>query len=119
MSNKTNKSVETISRIKESLLEKKEKNSKNLFLGKYDLSVLTQREEEYFRQMIPKSGVIYIKGEPGKAKTAILESIARKLNLYYIDLRLSQIDETDVGLYPDKVEGEIDVIGLDGVITKR
>jgi hypothetical protein len=119
MGDKMNKNIDYINRIKESLLEKKEKNSKNLFLGKYDLSVLTQREEEYFRQMIPKSGVIYIKGEPGKAKTAILESIAGKLNLYYIDLRLSQIDETDVGLYPDKVEGEIDVIGLDGEIIKR
>jgi len=88
--------------LRQLLVEKKSKN-RNLLAGKYDISVLTDRERMYFRLMFPKSGVLYIKGEPGKAKSAILRSIADKLNLYYIDLRLSQIDETDVGLFPDKI----------------
>jgi hypothetical protein len=91
-----------IKELRKSIVDKKTKD-KNLLVGKYDLSVLTDREQKYFRLMFPKSGVLYIKGEPGKAKSAMLRSIADKLNLHFIDLRLSQIDETDVGLFPDKI----------------
>lgn len=90
-----------IKELRQTLVDRKSRAS-NMLGGKYDISVLTERETTYFRLMYPKSGVLYIKGEPGKAKSAILRSIADKLNLYYIDLRLSQIDETDVGLFPDK-----------------
>jgi hypothetical protein len=44
-------------------------------------------------------------GKPGFAKTACIESIAKKLNYQYFDLRLSQMDETDIGLYPNLVDG--------------
>ena len=41
-------------------------------------------------------GVLYIKAKPGVAKSAIARSIADKLGLEYIDLRLSMADETDM-----------------------
>jgi len=54
-----------------------------------------------------KSGVLYITSKPGVAKSAIGRSIAAKMGFRYMDLRLSMVDETDVGLYPSvsDVEG--------------
>jgi hypothetical protein len=65
-----------------------------------DITPLTKKEQEYFRMMLPKSGVLFLRGEPGIGKSAIFHSIANKLGLQYIDLRLSQMDETDLGLFP-------------------
>ena len=62
--------------------------------------LLTKKEQRYFRMMYPKSGVLFITAEPGVGKSAIMRSIAKKLDFLYIDIRLSQKDETDVGLYP-------------------
>lgn len=54
-------------------------------------------KKNVLKQLIKSnSGVPYLKGEPGTAKTAILEEIAQELNLKYIDLRLSQLDEVEV-----------------------
>ena len=71
------------------------------------LSTLTKREQSYFRMMWGKSGVLYITAKPGVAKSAIARSIAQKMNFRYMDIRLSMVDETDVGLYPNvsDVEG--------------
>ncbi len=71
------------------------------------LSLLTNREQSYFRMMWGKSGVLYITARPGVAKSAIARSIAKKMNFRYMDIRLSMVDETDVGLYPhvSDVEG--------------
>ena len=68
---------------------------------------LTPREQLYFRVMWGKSGVLYIQSKPGVAKSAISRAIARKMGYRYMDLRLSMVDETDVGLYPsvDTVDG--------------
>jgi hypothetical protein len=68
----------------------------------FPLQKLTQKENDYFRMMFPKSGVLYLRSAPGLGKTAVLEKMAQKLNLFYIDIRLSQMDEIDVGLYPSK-----------------
>lgn len=65
------------------------------------MSLLTPRERLYFMTMWPKSGVLYITSKPGIAKSAIAKSIAKKMGFAYQDLRLSMVDETDVGLYPD------------------
>lgn len=70
------------------------------------LSLLTPKERKYFSIMWSKSGVLYITSKPGVAKSAIGRSIASKMGFRYFDLRLSMIDETDVGLYPDKTEVE-------------
>lgn len=70
-------------------------------------NTLTPREQLYFRVMWGKSGVLYIQSKPGIAKSAIARSIASKMGYRYMDLRLSMVDETDVGLYPsvDQVDG--------------
>lgn len=65
------------------------------------LPSLTPKERLYFMMMWPKSGVLYITSKPGVAKSAIAKSIAKKMGFAYQDLRLSMVDETDVGLYPD------------------
>jgi len=64
------------------------------------LSTLTDRERSYFRMMWSKSGVLYITAKPGVAKSALAKSIASKMGFKYMDIRLSMVDETDVGLYP-------------------
>lgn len=71
---------------------------------KEKLSLLTKREQIYFQVMWAKSGVLYITAKPGVAKSAIARSIAEKMNFRYMDLRLSMVDETDVGLYPNVSE---------------
>jgi hypothetical protein len=65
---------------------------------------LSPKEKDYFLMMWAKSGVLYLTSKPGVAKSAILREIAAKMEFNYIDIRLSMRDETDVGLYPVKVE---------------
>jgi len=61
---------------------------------------LSDREKRYFKMMNAKSGVLYITSAPGYAKSAIMRSIAYKMGFQYFDIRLSMVDETDVGLFP-------------------
>jgi hypothetical protein len=58
--------------------------------------------------MWAKYGVLNITSKPGVAKSAIGKSIAEKMEFRYMDIRLSMVDETDVGLYPvvSEVESE-------------
>lgn len=74
----------------------------------YDLNNLTDLERKYFKIMRAKYGVLFITAKPGVAKSAIMRSIADKMDYNYIDLRLSLRDETDVGLYPTIIETEVD-----------
>lgn len=71
---------------------------------KEKMNLLTKRERQYFSVMWAKSGVLYITAKPGVAKSAIARSIATKMGFRYMDLRLSMVDETDVGLYPSLSE---------------
>ena len=75
---------------------------------KEKLSTLTPKERKYFSVMWGKSGVLYITSKPGVAKSAIGRSIASKMGFRYMDLRLSMVDETDVGLYPSINEVELE-----------
>ena len=78
---------------------------------------LTDREQTYFRIMWAKYGVLYITAKPGVAKSAIARSIADKMGFRYMDLRLSMVDETDVGLFPSV--GETDGVKcLDHVVPR-
>ena len=72
------------------------------------LHLLTTKEKEYLAIMWPKYGVLNITSKPGVAKSAIGLSIADKLGMRYIDIRLSMVDETDVGLYPTVSEVVVD-----------
>ena len=75
------------------------------------LPSLTEREREYWDMISTNSGVLNLIGRPGLFKTAILRSIAEKLNLFYIDHRLTIMDETDLGCYPKtKQRGDFEVI---------
>jgi hypothetical protein len=76
---------------------------------KEQLNKLTEKERMYYNMMLPKYGVLYITSKPGLAKSAIARSIAEKLGMNYFDIRLSMVDETDVGLYP--TVSEVDVSG--------
>jgi len=64
------------------------------------ISLLTHKERKYFAVMWAKYGVLNITSKPGVAKSAIGKSIAEKMEFRYMDIRLSMVDETDVGLYP-------------------
>jgi hypothetical protein len=72
------------------------------------LSLLTPKERKYFAVMWAKYGVLNITSKPGVAKSAIGKSIATKMDFRYMDIRLSMVDETDVGLYPVVSEVESD-----------
>lgn len=75
------------------------------------LPKLTKREREYWDMISPNSGVLNLVGKPGLFKTAILRSIANKLNMLYIDHRLTTMDETDLGCFPKtRQKGEFEVI---------
>lgn len=71
---------------------------------KENFKKLTKKQAIYFSVMRAKSGVLYIQGKPGIAKSAIARSIAEKMGYAYHDLRLSMLDETDVGLFPTITE---------------
>jgi hypothetical protein len=72
------------------------------------LSLLTPRERKYFAVMWAKYGVLNITSKPGVAKSAIGRNIADKMGFRYMDIRLSMVDETDVGLYPNVSEIDVD-----------
>ncbi|MBR1718748.1 MAG: hypothetical protein IJ715_05715 [Bacilli bacterium] len=61
---------------------------------------LTKREEAYLKMIKPQHGVLYLKSAPGRAKSAILATLAKKLGWQYIDLRLAQLDPIAVGMFP-------------------
>ena len=63
------------------------------------LNKLSKRERLYF-DIMNSGNCLYLRGKPGMAKSAMGLAMTKKLNVKYIDRRLSQIDETDIGLYP-------------------
>lgn len=86
-----------------------EKKSKQLPTEMVEKLVnLTAKERKYFSIMWAKYGVLNITSKPGVAKSAIGRSIADKMGFAYSDIRLSMVDETDVGLYPSLSEVEVD-----------
>ena len=80
-------------------------NPVNKFPDGFD--ALSDKERKYFKIMNAKSGVLYIQSAPGFAKSSIMRSIANKIGYQYFDIRLSMVDETDVGLFPTIDEIEI------------
>jgi hypothetical protein len=86
-----------------------DKNSKLMPETMVDkLALLTLKERKYMAIMWAKYGVLNITSKPGIAKSAIGRSIADKMGFRYMDIRLSMVDETDVGLYPNVTEIEVD-----------
>jgi hypothetical protein len=73
---------------------------KNAELVKIAKQVLNKEEMMLFELMNTQYLVPFIKGPAGIGKTQSLETIANKLNMEYIDLRLPAVDDVDMGLYP-------------------
>ena len=95
-----------------------DKNSKLMPETMVDkLANLTLKEKKYMAIMWAKYGVLNITSKPGIAKSAIGRSIADKMGFRYMDIRLSMVDETDVGLYPNV--SEIDVTDENGTRTVK
>ena len=95
-----------------------EKNSKLMPEAMVEkLATLTLKERKYMAIMWAKYGVLNITSKPGIAKSAIGRSIADKMGFRYMDIRLSMVDETDVGLYPNV--SEIDVTDENGTKTVK
>jgi hypothetical protein len=65
-----------------------------------NVSFLSQREQKLWNMIRSKSGVVMAYGIPGISKSATFSSIAKKMNLEYIDFRTTTIDETDLGVFP-------------------
>lgn len=78
----------------------------NEFFTAEKLAKLTKKEMKYFRIMRAKSGVLFLKSKPGLAKSAIVKSIATKLDMNFIDLRVAMMDEVNVGLFPHVTDVE-------------
>ena len=109
------KNVEIMKDKKETKKTKSPKSEKPMITKEgFDLSKLNEKELRYFRMIYPKSGVLFLTSEPGIAKSATMRSIAMKLGMVYLDLRLSMLDETDVGLFPDKFEVETEITNSRG-----
>lgn len=61
---------------------------------------LNKAELNYFRIIYGRALVLMLKGRPGAWKSAILKSIADKLDMVFVDLRLPTMDEVDLGAFP-------------------
>lgn len=73
------------------------------YVNAEELEKLTPTEREYWqviRASVHGGAVLYITGKSGIGKSATLGSIAKKLNLLLIDLRLATKDESDLGVLP-------------------
>jgi len=100
------KQVITTDVTKEQLLEKL---STPLLMSedlKDRAKTLTALERKYWNLMKARSGVPYLRGPVGTAKSAIAYTIAKKLGFGFVDLRLGSADETDLGAYPFAVKNE-------------
>lgn len=70
-----------------------------LKISEEKLKNLSERERLYLEIMMSGNS-LYLRGKPGMAKSATSLSITKKIEIRHVDRRLSQIDETDIGLYP-------------------
>jgi hypothetical protein len=66
----------------------------------FELAMSDFAVDQYEAVIRAKSGVLMAMGEPGTAKDAVFKSIADRNDWNYIDIRLSQIDEVEVGGMP-------------------
>lgn len=68
------------------------------------LSKLTNKERRLWNLIKSQSGVVFLTGSPGTAKSAIGKTIATKLGMRFFYFPLSQVDEVDLGCWPTKEE---------------
>lgn len=80
-------------------------------IGKIDISRLTKKQRDIWFQLEPRAGVVFLKGRAGISKSATAAAIARNIlvngkPLRFVDIRLSQKDETYFGFPARKEVGE-------------
>ena len=68
--------------------------------------------------VMSKAGVIFLEGKPGIGKTATFQSLADEHELLFIDLRLAQIDSSEVAGIPKAHTIEVDD-GHGGKLTEH
>lgn len=66
--------------------------------------VLSPLELRLFYIMNGRNGTLFLTGHPGAAKSAILRSIAKKMDFLFLPMWAPAMDEMDVGLYPSKTK---------------
>ena len=72
-------------------------------------SVSLSKAKDLCCQYIRAGIVPFLRGSPGTGKSAIMKEIAKDFNLHFIDLRLSQIDPSDLNGFavPNHVTGKV------------
>lgn len=80
-------------------------------VGKIDISRLNKKERDIWFLLEARAGVVFLKGKAGVSKSATAASIARKVYvdgqpLRFLDIRLSQKDETYFGFPARKEVGQ-------------
>lgn len=84
--------------------------------------MLTKREQQYWNIIRTQYLVLNLKGKPQTAKSALLQSIADKLGMELIDLRLPTMEETDLGVYPkptDQLEQVLKKVQVEKLIYDK
>jgi hypothetical protein len=85
----------------------------------YVSNELTTKQDKIWRMVASQSGVVMLKGKAGIAKSATCNAIAKNIiveenqGLQFIDLRLSQMDETHFGFPYRKTE---DINGIESEV---
>lgn len=71
------------------------------------MKALTHIEADLFSAMyssVSTGGCVYFTSDPGDGKTSLIRDMAKILGFALIDVRVSQKDETQIGLFPKAVE---------------
>ncbi len=89
----------------------KENNGSFLSTIKDKEKKLSPNQQFYWEIIKSNGAVLFVKGPAGTGKSAMFSNLSELLGMNYIDLRLSTLDETDLGLYPSKEP----YVGIDGV----
>jgi len=64
------------------------------------IEVPPSKAKKLISQYLSAGLVPQLKGSPGLAKSAIMQQVAKEMNLKFIDVRLSQMDPVDLNGYP-------------------
>lgn len=75
-------------------------------LSKLDL-LESDVQRRYAEVILSQSSVLYIEDKAGVGKSSILRKIATILGMQIIDLVISQVDEADLGIYPQPTTIEL------------
>jgi|GEM_PF-1869008 len=64
-------------------------------------SIQSELQRKYAGVILSQGATLYIKGAAGTGKSAVLRELAKSLDMQVIVLVISQVDEADLGIYPE------------------